>query len=852
MSGSITGNRTVGLVLSAAYADPVTNTGTFALTGPGDAIYAASPWTIVNEGSVGALTATSDAGISLAAGGTVTNETGGVITGGYGISLASGTVVNEAGGLIETYDNAVHVNGTLTLDNAGIIHTYATSMSDVVAFGAAYATNSGTMISNRRDGFILEAGGAVTNAASGTINANLNILYGGSGPTTFVNAGYAVATNGAAIYLKHGGYIDNQAGGAIVNASAHAVIYATAASVAVTNAGTILSKGRSGVVLVGGGTVVNAAGGQITAALSGIYGSKLALGITNASLITAGGSGVVLETGGVLNNLATGTIVGTKGAFYGATASPAPTIINAGFMASETHSAIGLHSGGEVTNEARGTIAASKLNAIYVVNGSGLILNAGLITSPLAGAIHLDSGGTVSNATGGTIVSGLGNAVYVTNASGLVVNAGLLAGSQYSAVHLADGGTISNLAGGTLTSSGGLAVYVTAGAGAIMNAGLITASRNAIYLLDGGNVSNLSTGVISFVRGRGAATTVETAGTLGGAALGAGFANLLKVEPGAVFTGPVDGGNTIGATATSTLELAPGSGTLANIGVSISQFGAIAFEPGAAWLLSGTTYGLAGGETITGFAPGDTIELTGTAETYAALGGGTLTLSGGTTLDVPLATHVKVADSAGNTFITACFAEGTRIMTGRGAIAVEMLAEGECVLTASGRFAPVRWIGHRRTSLRRHPRPHDVMPVRVHAGAFGPNLPGRDLVLSPDHSVFVDGHLVPIRYLINGVSIVQESRAAVTYWHVELDRHDIILAEGMPCESYLDTGNRDAFENADGPMELHPDFARAVWAAQGCAPILTDPADPALRALHTRLLANPPGRERRIAHGAAS
>jgi hypothetical protein len=134
------------------------------------------------------------------------------------------------------------------------------------------------------------------------------------------------------------------------------------------------------------------------------------------------------------------------------------------------------------------------------------------------------------------------------------------------------------------------------------------------------------------------------------------------------------------------------------------------------------------------------------------------------------------------------------------------------------------------------------MPVRVRAGAFGAALPLRDLVLSPDHAVLVDGALVPIRHLINGVSIAQERWASVTYWHVELDRHDVVLAEGLACESYLDTGNRAAFANADGPVALHadfsrPDFSRAVWAAAGCAAILTDPRDPALRARHTALLA---------------
>jgi hypothetical protein len=172
-------------------------------------------------------------------------------------------------------------------------------------------------------------------------------------------------------------------------------------------------------------------------------------------------------------------------------------------------------------------------------------------------------------------------------------------------------------------------------------------------------------------------------------------------------------------------------------------------------------------------------------------------------------------------------------------VAVEALTTEDLLLTATGRLAPVRWIGHRRTDLRRHPSPHDVMPVRVRAGAFSEKVPVRDLVLSPDHAVLMEGHLVPIRHLINGQSIVQETREAVTYWHVELDRHDVLLAEDLACETYLDTGNRHAFEG-EATMALHPAFGRdhalAMWQEAGCAPILMDTADPTLRALHLRLL----------------
>ena len=76
----------------------------------------------------------------------------------------------------------------------------------------------------------------------------------------------------------------------------------------------------------------------------------------------------------------------------------------------------------------------------------------------------------------------------------------------------------------------------------------------------------------------------------------------------------------------------------------------------------------------------------------------------------------------------------------------------------------------------------------MRAGAFSEGAPRRDLLLSPDHAVYIDDVLIPIRYLVNGVSIVQQTVDAVTYWHVELPEHDVLLAEGLPAESFLDTG----------------------------------------------------------------
>lgn len=197
-------------------------------------------------------------------------------------------------------------------------------------------------------------------------------------------------------------------------------------------------------------------------------------------------------------------------------------------------------------------------------------------------------------------------------------------------------------------------------------------------------------------------------------------------------------------------------------------------------------------------------------------------------------TYAFGKDSAAiNSFLSAlCFAEGTRIETCQGAVAVEDLIEGQQVRTASGAVRPIRWIGRMLSRPHLHPRPWEVQPVRVTAHAFGPAKPAHDVWLSPGHAVFVDGVLVPVGNLVNGATIVQETVDQIRYFHVELESHDVLLAEGLPCESYLDDGNRASFANAGENAALHGRLDPKSWD-DACAPLVA--AGPQLTALQLRL-----------------
>lgn len=143
-----------------------------------------------------------------------------------------------------------------------------------------------------------------------------------------------------------------------------------------------------------------------------------------------------------------------------------------------------------------------------------------------------------------------------------------------------------------------------------------------------------------------------------------------------------------------------------------------------------------------------------------------------------------------------CFLAGTRIATPDGQAAIETLAPGDLVLTHDGRAVPVKWL-FVQTIASRFADPLRVAPIRVRAGALGPNLPARDLMVSTDHALLVGGALVHAGALVNGSTITRQTDLPerFAYYHLELEDHALILAEGVAAETYVDNLGRRAFDN---------------------------------------------------------
>jgi hypothetical protein len=145
-----------------------------------------------------------------------------------------------------------------------------------------------------------------------------------------------------------------------------------------------------------------------------------------------------------------------------------------------------------------------------------------------------------------------------------------------------------------------------------------------------------------------------------------------------------------------------------------------------------------------------------------------------------------------------CILRGTRILTSRGAERIESLSIGDLVMTTRGE-KPIKWIGRQHFTPGRSARwPDSVHPICVSRSALADNVPHTDLYLSPRHAVLINDVLIEVRDLVNGLSItraVPKGMRDIEYFHIELETHEVILAEGAPVETLLLTSGRESFSN---------------------------------------------------------
>jgi hypothetical protein len=415
-------------------------------------------------------------------------------------------------------------------------------------------------------------------------------------------------------------------------------------------------------------------------------------------------------------------------------------------------------------------IGAGTLSPGVTLSSGGSVNNAGTIQGGSDYGVGVDGDGTITNA--GTIQGNYGiwdwGDLYLSN-SGVILGSIEGVRSHYDA-------TVTNWASGDIYGEI-IGLYVDS-TGSVTNAGSIGGYRAGIQLAVTGTVVNAgtitSTGAAGGPDSKYAAVVFKGTGE-----------NRLVVDPGALF----NGGVYANASASNTLELGAGNATLAGFDTAFLNFQTIAVDAGANWALTGT-------ESLSSFDATETILIPQDAS---------LTYNGTAVV---------------------CFCIGTLIETPSGEIPVERLSVGDIVMTAHNGPRPVRWIGHGKVLATRGRRTA-ATPVIVRRGALADNVPNRDLHVTKAHGLYIDSVLIPVEFLVNHKTILWDDRAReVEIYHVELDSHDVLLANGAPAESFRDDGNRWLFHNARSGGDRPP---QAPYA-----PVLT--GGPVVDAAWRRLL----------------
>lgn len=152
-----------------------------------------------------------------------------------------------------------------------------------------------------------------------------------------------------------------------------------------------------------------------------------------------------------------------------------------------------------------------------------------------------------------------------------------------------------------------------------------------------------------------------------------------------------------------------------------------------------------------------------------------------------------------------CLLKGTLVETSNGPVAVEKLDPGDLVKTVDGIVMPVKWIGWQSYRQSGADWNEDIMPIRFARHSLDGKTPYRDLYLSPNHALYIDGVLIRAKDLVNGRSITRiPAQDTVDYYNIVLDSHEAVLAEGVAVETYLMRGESyKSFTNFAEYQELY-------------------------------------------------
>lgn len=502
------------------------------------------------------------------------------------------------------------------------------------------------------------------------------------------------------------------------------------------------------------------------------------------------------------------------------------------------------------------------------VDSGGAVISSGEVLfdsagRPIAAVATPVSGFTLDDGSSSLLILSGGGTLSATIGSGNtldVASGGIAAGTTVSGtltLETGAGASLTTLAdGGSETIASGAAdISATIGDGAFQNVivgGKVVSAR----ILEGGNQSVYGSATSTILDGGDQAVYGTASGTIIGSgskqtiAAGSVSVTINAANAGLTATG---GGGSSDAGYAADVEIRSGGTQIvggAASGVTIDQGGAqtIGSRGGAvnetiagtvsiasggyvqdATITSGGLLSLASGASADNVAllSGGMIDLSdlvfGSDVSLSLTSGSDLTITGADSqLTIALdgtydASQFSLSDDGqGDTLLTVvqdgtpCYGRGTLILTERGEVPVEQLSIGDTVLTAENGPRAIRWIGRRAYSGQFAHGNRDVLPVIFRKGSLGQNLPHTDLSVSPLHAMLLDGLLIPAVTLVNGTSIVQAGRMdEVSYFHIELDSHDVVIANGVQSETFIDDNSRGMFHNAATYAALYPDAKTA-------------------------------------------